>query len=72
MVSLQNIVHNSLESENVEERTDAARHLGMLKCGDAMVNYALKVRLQKDPETRVVYESAKSLISLGMLLTKCL
>ena len=67
MASLQNIVHNSLESENVEERIDAARHLGALKCGDAMVNYALRVRIQKDPETRVVYESTKALVSLGRL-----
>ena len=62
---LQNIVHNSLESMNTEERLDAARHLGALKCGDTMVIYALRLRLQTDPEQRVVYESMKALILLG-------
>ena len=58
------IVHKSLVSSNVEERVDAARHLGALLCGDPMVVFALKERLA-DPEDRVVYEASKALILLG-------
>ena len=43
------------------------QHLGILRCGDAMVFYALKERLRLDDDSRVRYEAAKSLILLGNL-----
>ena len=42
------------------------QHLGILRCGDAMVFFALKERLRLDDDSRVRYEAAKSLILLGM------
>lgn len=66
--SLQSIVRDNLPSVNEEERIDAARLLGSLKCGDTMVMYALRERLRHDVSDRVQYESAKSLILLGMPL----
>ena len=62
---MQSIVHNNLISPNVEERIDAARHLGALRVGDTMVLYALRERLKHDDEKRVVYESAKALATIG-------
>ncbi|CAL1526331.1 unnamed protein product [Lymnaea stagnalis] len=62
---VKTIVHIHLQSERVEERIDGARQLGLLRCGDTMVSYALRERLQKDPEDRVRYEAAKSLILIG-------
>ena len=61
----QTIVHVSLVSKKPEERRDAAKHLGLLRCGDAMVFYALKDRLRVDDDERTRYEAAKSLILLG-------
>lgn len=60
------MVHTNLVSVNVEERVDAARHLGILACGDSMVLYALRERLRHDDDERVIYEATKSLITLGM------
>ena len=62
----QSIVHTNLISPNPDERVDAARHLGLLACGDSMVLYALRERLRHDEHERVVYESTKSLITLGL------
>ena len=62
------MVHDNLVSSHIEERVDAARNLGQLHCGDAMVLFALKERLEKDEELRVKYEAAKSLILLGTAL----
>ena len=64
-MSFKSIVHDSLISPCVDERADAAKHLGMLHCGDTLVIYALKERLKHDEENRVRYEAAKALISLG-------
>ena len=64
-LDFQSIVHDSLVSPHEEERVDAARLLGSLKCGDTMVTFALKDRLQNDESDRVQYEAAKSLILLG-------
>ena len=63
---LQSVVHNNLISPNPAERVDAARHLGLLACGDSMVLYALRERLRHDQHERVVYEATKSLITLGL------
>ena len=41
--------------------------MGLLRCGDTMVFYALKESLHKDPDDRVKYEAAKSLILIGEL-----
>ncbi|XP_067672205.1 uncharacterized protein [Haliotis asinina] len=62
---VKTLVHSNLVSTRVEERRDAAKQLGMLRCGDTMVFYALKERLNKDEDERVRYESAKSLILVG-------
>ncbi|XP_048248780.1 uncharacterized protein LOC124122889 isoform X3 [Haliotis rufescens] len=62
---VKTIVHSNLVSPRAEERRDAAKQLGMLRCGDTMVFYALKERLHKDEDQRVQYESAKSLILIG-------
>ena len=43
------------------------QHLGILRCGDAMVFYALKERQRVDEDSRVRYEAAKSLVLLGTL-----
>lgn len=59
-------MHDNLISPHVDERIDAAKHLGMLRCGDTLVIYALKERLKHDESDRVRYEAAKSLILLGM------
>jgi hypothetical protein len=61
----KSIVHHSLVSPNVDERIDAARHLGALQCGDTMVIYALRDRLRHEDNERVIYEATKSLITLG-------
>ena len=58
-------MHTNLVSSHTQERVDAARNLGQLNCGDAMVLYALKERILKDDEIRVKYEAAKSLVLLG-------
>ncbi|CAH1794759.1 unnamed protein product [Owenia fusiformis] len=62
---VKSIVHNNLISDNVEQRQDAARHLGALNSGDAMVMFALRERLEKDDDERVKYEATKSLCLLG-------
>ncbi|KAK3610757.1 hypothetical protein CHS0354_028156 [Potamilus streckersoni] len=62
---VKNMVHVNLVSNQPVERIDAAKHLGLLRCGDAMVFYALKERLKNDEEPRVCYEATKSLILLG-------
>ncbi|KAL4239547.1 HEAT repeat containing 9 [Mactra antiquata] len=62
---VKTMVHVNLVSKRTEERQDAAKHLGLLRCGDAMVFYALKERLRVDEDSRVKYEAAKSLILLG-------
>ncbi|XP_064618168.1 LOW QUALITY PROTEIN: uncharacterized protein LOC135482224 [Liolophura sinensis] len=62
---VKTLVHINLVSERVEERIDAAKHLGLLKCSDAMVFFALKERIHKDEEKRVQYEAAKSLVLIG-------
>ncbi|KAL3877329.1 hypothetical protein ACJMK2_035059 [Sinanodonta woodiana] len=62
---VKNLVHVNLVSNQPVERIDAAKHLGLLRCGDAMVFYALKDRLKNDEEPRVCYEATKSLILLG-------
>ena len=64
-VPIQTIVHSNLISHNDDERIDACRHLGQLRCGDTMVMYALRERLRHDNNERVVYEAAKSLVTLG-------
>jgi len=58
-------VHVYLVSKKVEERRDAAKHLGLLRCGDGMVFFALKERLKIDGDSRTRYEATKSLILLG-------
>jgi len=45
-----------------------SQHLGLLRCGDATVIYALKERMKSDEEQRVRYEAAKSLILVGTYL----
>ncbi|XP_076072539.1 uncharacterized protein LOC143044417 isoform X2 [Mytilus galloprovincialis] len=62
---VKTIVHNNLTSERTDERVDATKHLGLLRCGDATVIYALKERMKLDEEQRVRYEAAKSLILVG-------
>lgn len=62
---VKTLVHNNLVSERAEERIDAAKHLGLLRCGDTMVFYALKDRMKGDEDKRVRYEAAKSLILIG-------
>lgn len=42
-----------------------SQQLGVLRCGDTMVFYALKESLRNDPDDRVRYEAAKSLILIG-------
>ncbi|CAC5356468.1 unnamed protein product [Mytilus coruscus] len=44
---------------------ERVKHLGLLRCGDATVIYALKERMKLDEEQRVRYEAAKSLILVG-------
>ena len=61
----QTLVHVYLVSKKVEERRDAAKHLGLLRCGDGMVFFALKERLKIDGDSRTRYEATKSLILLG-------
>ena len=41
------------------------QQLGLLRCGDTMVFYALKERLHRDNDQRVCYEATKSLILIG-------
>lgn len=41
------------------------QHLGLLRCGDTMVFYALKEKMRMDDDERVRYEAAKSLILVG-------
>ena len=41
------------------------QQLGLLRCGDTMVFYALKERLHRDSDQRVRYEATKSLILIG-------
>ena len=41
------------------------QQLGLLRCGDTMVFYALKERLHRDNDQRVRYEATKSLILIG-------
>lgn len=62
---VKDIVHHSLISPYTEERIDAARHLGALRCGDTMVTFSLKECLKHDEEERVRYEALKSLVTLG-------
>lgn len=62
----QTLVHVYLVSKRAEERRDAAKHLGLLRCGDAMVFFALKERLRIDEDLRTKYEAAKSLVLLGV------
>ncbi|XP_033750717.1 uncharacterized protein LOC117334950 isoform X2 [Pecten maximus] len=62
---VKTLVHSNLVSERAEERMDAAKHLGLLRCGDTMVFYALKDRMKGDEDKRVRYEAAKSLILIG-------
>ncbi|KAK6187104.1 hypothetical protein SNE40_005199 [Patella caerulea] len=62
---VKSIVHVNLLSPRPEERRDAAKQLGLLRCGDTMVFYALKERLHRDEDMRVQYEAAKSLILIG-------
>ncbi|XP_060063442.1 nestin-like [Ylistrum balloti] len=62
---VKTLVHSNLTSERAEERVDAAKHLGLLRCGDTMVFYALKDRMKADEDKRVRYEAAKSLILIG-------
>ncbi|KAL8600891.1 hypothetical protein ACOMHN_045029 [Nucella lapillus] len=62
---VKTIVHQNLNSERVEERIDAAKQLGLLRCGDTMVFYALKERLHRDMDQRVRYEATKALILIG-------
>ena len=64
---MQTIVHENLTSPAGNERADAARHLGQLKCGDPMVIYALRDRAKQDDDDRVVYESTKALTQLGTM-----
>nr|XP_022312615.1 uncharacterized protein LOC111117711 isoform X4 [Crassostrea virginica] len=62
---VKTLVHTNLVSRRVEERIDAAKHLGLLRCGDTMVFYALKEKMRMDDDERVRYEAAKSLILVG-------
>ncbi|XP_052764355.1 uncharacterized protein LOC128206119 isoform X3 [Mya arenaria] len=62
---VKTLVHVQLVSRRPEERRDAAKHLGVLRCGDAMVFFALKERVKLDEDSRTRYEAAKSLILLG-------
>nr|KAG5714625.1 hypothetical protein BaRGS_000113 [Batillaria attramentaria] len=62
---VKTIVHRNLNSDRAEERIDAAKQLGLLRCGDTMVFYALKERLHRDSDHRVRYEAAKALILIG-------
>ncbi|XP_071797247.1 uncharacterized protein [Asterias amurensis] len=58
-------IMNKLTSERVDERRDAARHLGALDCSDRDILAALTKVVQNDSDDRVRYESAKSLVTLG-------
>ncbi|XP_064635806.1 uncharacterized protein LOC135492977 isoform X2 [Lineus longissimus] len=62
---VKEIIHHSLVAPRVDERRDAAKSLGLMKCGDAMVIYALRERLVHDEEQVVQYEAAKALMLLG-------
>ncbi|XP_070186621.1 uncharacterized protein [Littorina saxatilis] len=62
---VKTIVHRNLNSERAEERMDAAKQLGLLRCGDTMVFYALKERAHRDSDQRVRYEATKALILIG-------
>ncbi|XP_052684890.1 uncharacterized protein LOC128164871 isoform X3 [Crassostrea angulata] len=62
---VKTLVHTNLVSKRAEERVDAAKHLGLLRCGDTMVFYALKDKMKTDEDERVRYEAAKSLILVG-------
>ncbi|XP_061175162.1 uncharacterized protein LOC133184218 isoform X2 [Saccostrea echinata] len=62
---VKTLVHTNLVSKRPDERIDAAKHLGLLRCGDAMVFYGLKERMKMDEDDRVRYEAAKSLILVG-------
>jgi hypothetical protein len=64
---LQEIIHHNLVAPRLDERRDAAKSLGLMKCGDAMVIFALRERLVHDEDQSVQYEAAKSLMLLGML-----
>ncbi|XP_038065353.1 uncharacterized protein LOC119735636 isoform X2 [Patiria miniata] len=54
-----------LSSERVDERRDAAMHLGSLDCSQREVLSALMKVVQNDSDSRVRYEAAKSMVSLG-------
>ncbi|XP_048763118.1 uncharacterized protein LOC125671422 isoform X3 [Ostrea edulis] len=62
---VKTLVHTNLVSKRTDERIDAAKHLGLLRCGDTMVFYALKEKMKMDEDERVRYEAAKSLILVG-------
>ncbi|KAJ8037925.1 Protein HEATR9 [Holothuria leucospilota] len=59
------VMLSKLESEKVEERIDTARNFGVLDCCEKPIISALTKRLEYDSDSRVRYESAKSVISLG-------
>jgi len=52
-------------NDRVDDRTDAVRQLGVLKCTDSRILDALRRVIENDVDERVIYEAAKSLVSLG-------
>ncbi|XP_071813224.1 uncharacterized protein [Apostichopus japonicus] len=59
------VMLTKLDSDRVEERRDTARNFGVLDCCEKQIIVALTKRLEVDDDSRVRYESAKSIISLG-------
>ncbi|XP_071948703.1 uncharacterized protein [Antedon mediterranea] len=62
---VESLIYEKLLSENVQERRDAAMHLGSLKCVNEEVFSALIQRVEEDKDSKVRYKASKSLITLG-------
>ncbi|XP_077979938.1 uncharacterized protein LOC144435229 [Glandiceps talaboti] len=58
-------IMEKLYSDRVDERRDAATHLGTLKCNNDDVLLSLKEKVLLDADLKVKYEAAKSMVSLG-------
>ncbi|XP_033100657.1 uncharacterized protein LOC117104106 isoform X2 [Anneissia japonica] len=62
---IENLIYEKLISKNIQERRDAAMHLGSLQCVNEEVFAALIQRVEEDKDAKVRYSASKSLISLG-------
>ncbi|XP_070579335.1 uncharacterized protein [Ptychodera flava] len=60
-----NAILDKLYSDRVDERIDAAKHLGTLRVNNDDVLLGLKEKVMMDSDLRVKYEASKSLITLG-------